>query len=49
MKDDKIKEIKERYKFAKFFKDAKHILTMNDKDVAQIRDVNHKIVFEEQL
>lgn len=49
VKGDKIKEIKGRYKFAKFSKDAKHILTINDKDVAQIRDENHKIVFEEQL
>ena len=37
------------YKFAKFSKDAKHIATINDKNLFQIKSDFKTIVFEEQL
>jgi len=49
-KDDKLTKIKGLYKFGKFSNNGDYLLTVNDKNLAQIRTIkNNKVKFEMQL
>ncbi|MGJ8745562.1 caspase family protein [Polaribacter sp.] len=49
VKNDETIPIPGLYKFAKFSNNAKHILTINEKNLVQIRTKSNTIIFEEQL
>ncbi|WP_155810428.1 caspase family protein [Polaribacter sp. Hel_I_88] len=49
IENNKLKEFIGLYKFAKFSNKAKHILTINDKNVAEIRTDLETVTFEKKL